>query len=189
MAYYFLKGSSSSFSVLPRVGNWDKSQTIFTFRRTLWLCQEENQAKLNLIWDAMLREAKDTNDVSNCETLCVFCSQRPRSTLKLTVKITKWEQDTLFILKHSSNWRTTAVGVYKEVKRQAYEGFQYSKRWCQDPSMDWLTSSEENTWQIIMHFFCCLEEDEEGELDVSSSSCPLGFLRAIRTTISPMSAM
>lgn len=58
----------------------------------------------------------------------------------------------------------------------------------QDPSFHWLTSAEENTWQIMMHFFCVVEDEGE-ELEATSPSCPFSFLRAINTTMSSMSAM
>lgn len=49
----------------------------------------------------------------------------------------------------------------------------------------WLTSSEEKTWQIIQHFF-------GGAAEVAAESADLrlaGFLRAIKTTMFPISAM
>lgn len=48
-----------------------------------------------------------------------------------------------------------------------------------------LASSEENTWQIIQHFF-----GGAAELACESADLRLaGFLRAIKTTMLPMSAM
>lgn len=48
-----------------------------------------------------------------------------------------------------------------------------------------LTSSEENTWQIIQHFFGGAAEPDVESADLR----PAGFLRAIKTTMFPMSAM